>query len=150
VTPTDADGWRTPGGSVGAVVARAGAAAAGRRVVGGTVVGGSVVGGSVVGGAAVVDVVLVVVLVVALWVAAAQRDRVLTTVVVDAPTTAAEHTPETSNAAEAPAMARRTSDRAEPGSDRRRMTESSDEEPMTARYRYEDVAESRDASAAPK
>src|SRR5439155_11589136 len=57
--------------------------------------------------------------------------------------TAAEPAPAIRSAADAPAMARLTSDRVEPGPERRRMTESNDEEPMRARYRRRALAESR-------
>ena len=82
------------------------------------------------------------VLVVGMSAATTGRERVWA-VAVDAPTTAAEHTPETRRTAAAPAMATLSSDRAEPGSDRRRMTESSDEKPMQARYRWRDGPGSR-------
>ena len=125
-------------------MARDGAVAVRRTVVAG---GGAVVGAAaVVGGAAVVDVVLVLVVVVPL--AATQRNRLRDTGAVDAPTTAAEHAPAIRSAADAPAMARLTSDRVEPGPERRRMTESNDEEPMRARYRRRALAESRRRPAA--
>ena len=95
----------------------------------------------VVGGAAVVDVVLVLVVVVPL--AATQRNRLRDTGAVDAPTTAAEHAPAIRSAADAPAMATLIRDRVAPGSDGCRMTESSDQGPMEARYRRRVAAESR-------
>jgi len=116
-------------------VARDGAVAVRRTVVAG--------GGAVVGGAAVVAVVLGLVLVVVVPPAATQRNRLRDTGAVDPPTTAAEHAPAIRSAVDAPAMARLTSDRVEPGPERRRMTESNDEEPMRARYRRRALAESR-------